>query len=64
MYELSKCFHQLDYHFIWSCDHTFNIFSILDVLRKHCSSEYVNGICNKNVEDDFPEIESVYQEMD
>lgn len=64
MYELPKCFHQLDYHFNWSCDHTFNIFSILDVLRKHCSSEYVNGICNKNVEDDFPEIESVYHEMD
>lgn len=64
MYELSNCFHQLDNHFNWSCDYTFNIFSILDVLRKHCSSEYVNGICNKNVEDDFPEIESVYHEMD
>lgn len=39
------------------------LFSISHALRKHCSSEYINGICNRNVED-FPENESIYHEMD
>lgn len=40
------------------------LFSIFHALRKHCSFEYVNGICNKNVEEDYQETESVYHEMD
>lgn len=39
------------------------LFSISHALRKHCSSEYINGIYNRNVED-FPENESIYHEMD
>lgn len=39
------------------------LFSISHALRKHCSSEYINGIYNGIVEY-FPENESIYHDMD
>lgn len=38
------------------------LISILYAIRRHCSSEYINSMCNRN-DEDLPEIDSVYHEM-
>lgn len=40
------------------------LISILYAIRGQCTSKYVNSMCNRKVEDDFQETESVYHEMD